>query len=127
MKADKRAKRAKQKTKAANLTRQREKQGNYRTPFFAEPTLPTFTSSRSQPRPPKLNPDGTRVDHLAVQKLKYYGLSEQMQLQSYPNQNSQLIADDGCIFFWICNENGHSGYSWFHAVGAKEIIISTKE
>lgn len=126
MKADKRAKRAKQKTKAANLTRHREKQGDYRMPFFTESTPPNLTQTQ-QPRPPKFNADGTRVDHLAVQKLKDYGLWEQMQRQSYANQNSQLIADDGCIFFWICNENGHSGYSWFHNVTAKEIYVSRGE
>jgi hypothetical protein len=117
MKADKRAKRAKQKTKAANLARQREQSGG----FYG------VQVGRQTPRPPKFNPDDTRVDHLAIQKLKDYGLWEQMQRQSYANQNSQLIADDGCIFFWICNENGHSGYSWFHNVAAKQIIISRGE
>lgn len=125
MKADKRAKRAKQKIKAANVARQREQsEGNYRMPFFENSPA---TANLPQPRPPKFNPDGTRVDHLAIQKLKDYGLWEQMKLQSYANQNSQLIADDGCIFFWICNENGYSGYSWFHNVGAKQIIISREE
>lgn len=131
MKADKRAKRAKQKTKAANMARQREKEGGGgfygvrigKQDSYATPTLPTFT----QPRPLKLNPDGTRVDYLVVQKLKDYGLWEQMQLQSYANQNSQLIADDGCIFFWICNENGYSGYSWFHNQTSAKTYLLTGE
>lgn len=144
MNPDKRAKRAKVKAKATQIARDREKQSGFTvvtTNLRGEEIttrnakLADFDSAGykphlafvHRPNPPKYNADGTRVDQSVIDKLIQYGLWEQMQQQSLPDKNSTLIADDGCVFNWITNEDGYSGYSWFHTPNASSIYIATGE